>query len=197
MACSHVETVFYKSMREGQFSPDKLPKVTKALGLQLPPSLLSSLSLDQELLNLTPLFRLVLLLSVGTTLEKAAALWDLQDETGREEMSKGQVEAFISALAGSALDHIGPLVGSEPQIGKERLETWLRVLRSKKGKYAKDMANLYLNGGETIQKQQFLNVLRVNAQADVTNPTIIRARMEEIKAVPPKFATAFAAKTSL
>ena len=196
LPCTQVETAFYKSMREGQLSIDKLAKLSKSLGLRFPPALLSALTLDQ-VVDIDRLFRLVLLLSVGTTLEKGAALWDWQDAAGSEEMSKGQVEAFIVALTNSALDYVSPLVGAEPQIGKQRLETWLGVLRSKKGKYAKDMANLYLNGGEKVQKHQFLSVLRANAQADVTNPTIIRSRLEEIKAIPPKFANAFSARAPL
>jgi hypothetical protein len=194
LPCAQVEVVFYKTMREGQFSREKIVKLSKALGLQLSPELISAFTHHNDLMDITKLFRLMLLLSVGTKLEKATALWDLQDESGSEVMSRAQLESFMEALAASALDHIAAVTGKDPLIGKNRLETWLGVLRTKRGKLAKDMANLYLNGAETVSKDRFLDVIRVNAQADVTNPTVIRTRLEEIKAVPPKFAAVFSAK---
>lgn len=195
LPCAQVEVVFYKIMREGRFSREKIEKLSKALGLQISPELISAFTHHNDLMDVTRLFRLMLLMSDGTKVEKAIALWDLQDESGSEEMTKSQFESFIEALAASALDHIPAITSPNPPIGNNRLETWLAVLRSKRGKLAKNMTDLYLNGGERLSKDRFIDIVRVNRQADLTNTTIIREKLEEIKVVPVKFVAAFSHKS--
>lgn len=196
MSCAQVEAAFYKAMREGSLSKDRTLKLVNSLTFQVSGELLTAFESSPDSVDVKKLFRYALLLCVGNVLEKGGALWDLQDESGSEEMTRTQVEGFIGELAASAVEYIQPLVGNQPDIGKERINTWLGIVKTKKRKFAQDMANLYLNGAEILTKNQFLAVLRENAQANLTNPTIIRSRLEEIKVVPQKFAGAFAAKPS-
>jgi hypothetical protein len=190
---AELEAAFYKAKLSGSLTDDRLKKLMKALCQTDSIDQLKAAKTESGEYDWQKLLTLGLLLSLGTEQEKGEAIWDLYDPSAQEEMDKPQVEFFFTQMIDSALDFIPSLTQSS-KFNPDRLQTWLSNLKTKKGKFAKDMTSLYLGKEEKLNKKRFLSILTGNSQANLTNCVVIRSRMEEMKMMPSKFANAFATK---
>lgn len=186
-----VEAAVYKAMANGVLTEARFKKVTSALDFRGSPDLLESFRTSETAYDGHKLLTFSLLHSAGTELEKATALWDAQDLSLSEEMSKSEAEAFIQQLVSACLDPIPMEITPTADFSRDRVQTWLSNLKQKKGKFAKDLVAVCLGTADKLTKAEFLHTIGHNAQANVTNPAAIRARMEEMKMMPAKFASAF------
>ena len=188
-----IEAALYKAMTAGSLTSARLTKATSALYFRGSNDIIESIRTGEDSFDGQKLLILALLHSAGTETEKASAIWDAQDLGLTEEMTKSEVEAFIQQLVSACLDFVMLTITPTPVFSTDRIQTWLNNLKQKKAKFAKEIAAVYLNGGEKLTKEGFLMTIAKNAQVNVTNPAVIRARMEEMKMMPAKFASAFAA----
>lgn len=186
-----VEAAVYKAMAGGVITEARFKKVLSALDFRGSSDLLESFRASEEAYDGVKLLLFSLLHSAGPEREKAAALWDVLDPSFSEEMSKSEAEAFIQHLVSACLDPVPLIITPTADFSRDRVQTWLSNLKQKKGKFAKDLAAVCLGSAEKLTKTGFLNTISQNAMANVTNPAAIRARMEEMKMMPAKFASAF------
>lgn len=186
-----IEAVIYKAMVNGLLTAPHFKKVTSAIDFRASPELLESFRVSEDSFDGQKFLTLALLHSAGTEREKAAALWDAQDHSLSEEMSKGEAEVFIQQLVATCLDLIPLVITPTSDFSRDRIQTWLNNLKQKKNKFAKDIVTVCLGSAEKLTKAGFIDAVGQNAQANVTNPAAIRARMEEMKMMPAKFASAF------
>jgi hypothetical protein len=188
-----VHSVFSRFLVNGSLDRRALKRIEILLSLKNPEALqdiYNLISPPDQRVPVEHLLVFAILLTSGSSLQKAELLWDLFDKDGAGEMQRGNLQGLLGSVVNAATSFSVQVLKPNKEFSDNRLNKWREDIKVRVNKGRDTLVDNFIGENQVIKREEFFQKLVKNSFEFTT--LAIRERIEKVIYVPFSAGSAFA-----